>query len=259
MLISNKPSSFNHTKSAKEGLLPRVAAVRALSSPFCLPSSLNRHCSWSLPLSPFKLLLPPSHATSRSSTHRRRRRSEQRKRGRTTGKEGSHPRHHHRATLTANEASVVVVAERGLLLLSWPSSLPLQLHSILNCWNSPLVPIETFATNGSLRYKTAIGDIYKYYVDGHWKKSSSGKSVPIINPTARNTHYKVQVKFERDKERGVVAHRRAVLRKESQVAEHSRRLHAIETRINQDSSKMRKIVAKVSNLHRVKCIKLMQT
>ncbi|XLS73212.1 hypothetical protein HN51_030077 [Arachis hypogaea] len=68
-----------------------------------------------------------------------------------------------------------------------------------------------------------------------------------------------RVKFERDKERGVVAHRRAVLRKESQVAEHSRRLHAIETRINQDSSKMRKIVAKVSNLHRVKCIKLMQT
>lgn len=36
------------------------------------------------------------------------------------------------------------------------------------------------------------GDVYKYYADGEWKKSSSGKSVSIINPTTRKPQYKVQ-------------------------------------------------------------------
>lgn len=36
------------------------------------------------------------------------------------------------------------------------------------------------------------GDVFKYYSDGEWKKSSSGKSVSIINPTTRKTQYKVQ-------------------------------------------------------------------
>ncbi|KAK6136428.1 hypothetical protein DH2020_029849 [Rehmannia glutinosa] len=36
------------------------------------------------------------------------------------------------------------------------------------------------------------GDVFKYYADGEWKKSSSGKSVNIVNPTTRKTQYKVQ-------------------------------------------------------------------
>ncbi|KAE8700429.1 NADP-dependent glyceraldehyde-3-phosphate dehydrogenase [Hibiscus syriacus] len=36
------------------------------------------------------------------------------------------------------------------------------------------------------------GDVYKYYADGEWKKSSSGKSAVIINPTTRKTQYKIQ-------------------------------------------------------------------
>lgn len=36
------------------------------------------------------------------------------------------------------------------------------------------------------------GGVYKYYADGEWKKSSSGKSVSIINPSTRKPHYKVQ-------------------------------------------------------------------
>ncbi|KAK7844052.1 nadp-dependent glyceraldehyde-3-phosphate dehydrogenase [Quercus suber] len=34
--------------------------------------------------------------------------------------------------------------------------------------------------------------VYKYYADGEWKKSTSGKTVAIINPTTRKTQYKVQ-------------------------------------------------------------------
>ncbi|KAJ8450429.1 hypothetical protein Cgig2_002114 [Carnegiea gigantea] len=36
------------------------------------------------------------------------------------------------------------------------------------------------------------GEVFKYYADGEWKTSSSGKSVPIINPTTRKTQYRVQ-------------------------------------------------------------------
>ncbi|QHN97088.1 uncharacterized protein DS421_18g624460 [Arachis hypogaea] len=79
---------------------------------------------------------------------------------------------HRRVTLTASEAFVVVTAERGLLLLSWPSSLLLQLHSILNCWNSPLVPIEMSATNGSLRYKTAMEKGTELARGGCWSRWS---------------------------------------------------------------------------------------
>ncbi|KAE8732561.1 NADP-dependent glyceraldehyde-3-phosphate dehydrogenase [Hibiscus syriacus] len=34
--------------------------------------------------------------------------------------------------------------------------------------------------------------VFKYYSYGEWKKSSSGKSVAIINPTTRQPHFKVQ-------------------------------------------------------------------
>ncbi|KAI3690108.1 hypothetical protein L2E82_48083 [Cichorium intybus] len=36
------------------------------------------------------------------------------------------------------------------------------------------------------------GDTFKYYSEGEWQVSSSGKSVPIINPTTRMTQFKVQ-------------------------------------------------------------------
>lgn len=39
------------------------------------------------------------------------------------------------------------------------------------------------------------GDVYKYYSEGEWKKSSSDKSVAIINPSTRKTQYKVQGKL----------------------------------------------------------------
>ncbi|KAF9616569.1 hypothetical protein IFM89_030336 [Coptis chinensis] len=36
------------------------------------------------------------------------------------------------------------------------------------------------------------GHVYKYYSQGEWKNSSSGKSVDIVNPTTRKNQYKVQ-------------------------------------------------------------------
>lgn len=36
------------------------------------------------------------------------------------------------------------------------------------------------------------GEVFKYYADGEWKVSASGKAVAIVNPTTRKTQYKVQ-------------------------------------------------------------------
>lgn len=38
----------------------------------------------------------------------------------------------------------------------------------------------------------ASSGIYKYYVNGEWKESSSGRSVGVLNPTTNKTDYKVQ-------------------------------------------------------------------
>ncbi|RYR03769.1 hypothetical protein Ahy_B06g083053 [Arachis hypogaea] len=45
VVLSRRESSRREGQLAKEGLLPRVTIVRALPSPFCLPSSSNRHRS----------------------------------------------------------------------------------------------------------------------------------------------------------------------------------------------------------------------
>nr|AAM00227.1 glyceraldehyde-3-phosphate dehydrogenase [Oryza sativa] len=36
------------------------------------------------------------------------------------------------------------------------------------------------------------GEVYRYYADGEWRVSASGKSVAIVNPTTRLTQYRVQ-------------------------------------------------------------------
>ena len=33
---------------------------------------------------------------------------------------------------------------------------------------------------------------YKYYVNGEWKESTSGKTVPILNPSTNKAAYQVQ-------------------------------------------------------------------
>jgi len=60
------------------------------------------------------------------------------------------------------------------------------------------------------------------------------------------------IRFERDKERRIAAHRRAVLRKESQIAEHSRRLREIQTRVAQETATATQTAQDLSNLRRAR-------
>lgn len=43
----------------------------------------------------------------------------------------------------------------------------------------------------------AESGVYKYYCNGQWLESSSGKSVPVINPTTNEKDYAVQGKLQR--------------------------------------------------------------
>ncbi|TYH34380.1 hypothetical protein ES332_D13G124300v1 [Gossypium tomentosum] len=57
--------------------------------------------------------------------------------------------------------------------------------------------------------------------------------------------------FEREKERKLWAHKRAVLRKESQVSEHLRKLREIEVRLREERNKLNSALLELSNLHKV--------
>lgn len=59
-------------------------------------------------------------------------------------------------------------------------------------------------------------------------------------------------RYERDRERKLAAHKRAVLRKESQIGEHSRKLRAIESRLAKETENMRATIVELSNLGKVR-------
>lgn len=60
------------------------------------------------------------------------------------------------------------------------------------------------------------------------------------------------VRYENERERRVVAQRRAVLRKESEVFEHERRLREIEKGLSLEAAKMRSSAAELANLLNVR-------
>ena len=51
-----------------------------------------------------------------------------------------------------------------------------------------------FTTMASTFYDEIVAPsgVFKYYIDGQWKESSSGKAVPNTNPSTRSLAYNVQ-------------------------------------------------------------------
>lgn len=67
-----------------------------------------------------------------------------------------------------------------------------------------------------------------------------------------NLYFILVIRFEIDKERKIAAHKRAVLRKESQISEHSRRLHDIQKLVSQEKIKAIQTSNEFSHLLRVR-------
>ncbi|GLT59627.1 hypothetical protein SLA2020_324350 [Shorea laevis] len=75
-------------------------------------------------------------------------------------------------------------------------------------------------------------------------------SQPSSSSASAKSLYKTR--FERERKQKLLAHRRAVLRKQSQIAEHSRKLREIEARGREEREKLKSTVAELSNLHKVR-------
>ncbi|KAH9771003.1 hypothetical protein KPL71_012555 [Citrus sinensis] len=76
----------------------------------------------------------------------------------------------------------------------------------------------------------------------HSSSSSSASSIKAVYRT----------RFEKDRERKLAAHRRAVLRKESQVAENLRKVREIESKLRDEADKLKFTSAELSNLRRAR-------
>lgn len=61
------------------------------------------------------------------------------------------------------------------------------------CWLTLCMVHCCGSMAGSGIFKEIVdGDIYKYYADGEWKVSASGKSIGVVNPTTLKPQFKVQ-------------------------------------------------------------------
>ncbi|KAJ6433984.1 hypothetical protein OIU84_017655 [Salix udensis] len=74
----------------------------------------------------------------------------------------------------------------------------------------------------------------------------------LKNATSASAKSTYKIKFDREKARKVAAHRRAVLRKESEVLEFERKIREIESGLRQETEKMRDTAAELSNLHKAR-------
>lgn len=59
-------------------------------------------------------------------------------------------------------------------------------------------------------------------------------------------------RFEREKERRLAAHRRSLLRKESEISEWGRRIRELETRLSEEAERLQAASVEFSNLQRVR-------
>nr|GME05865.1 F-box protein SKIP24 [Ipomoea batatas] len=73
---------------------------------------------------------------------------------------------------------------------------------------------------------------------------------PASTSSKKKSLYKIR--YERDRERKRLAHRRAVLRMESEVAEHRRKIQELELQLAEEKEKMKSAVVELSNLRRVR-------
>ncbi|KAK4581340.1 hypothetical protein RGQ29_024838 [Quercus rubra] len=78
--------------------------------------------------------------------------------------------------------------------------------------------------------------------------SSSSSSSSSSSTTKSSTKTLYRERFERDREKKLAVNRRIVLRKESQIVEHSRKIREIETRLADENHKLKTTVSELSHL-----------
>ncbi|CAL0323370.1 unnamed protein product [Lupinus luteus] len=92
--------------------------------------------------------------------------------------------------------------------------------------------------------------LWNHLLSSDFSSTNTLSSKPFPTSSSAKSVYKFR--FEKDKERRIAAHRRAVLRKKSEIAERSRKLTVIEIQMGQETTKLKESTAELSNLRRVR-------
>ncbi|XP_017255462.1 F-box protein SKIP24 [Daucus carota subsp. sativus] len=87
--------------------------------------------------------------------------------------------------------------------------------------------------------------------DSYWSSflASDFPQYPVPHSSAKSLY---KLCFKRDKEKKVLAHKRAVLRMESRIAEHSRRISELESLLGKEVMRLKAAASELSNLRNVK-------
>ncbi|KAJ4833742.1 hypothetical protein Tsubulata_003873 [Turnera subulata] len=73
---------------------------------------------------------------------------------------------------------------------------------------------------------------------------------PSTSSSSAKSAYRIR--FGKEREKRIAAHRRAVLRKESAISECKRKVKAIENRLREETERIRAAASELSNLHKVR-------
>ncbi|CAH1421245.1 unnamed protein product [Lactuca virosa] len=89
--------------------------------------------------------------------------------------------------------------------------------------------------------------------DNIWSKLLSS-DFPTLSSSSTSTPPKsiYQTRFEKDKAKKLLAEKRAVLRLESQIHEHTRKVHEIEHQLDEENEKIKSAIDELKNLQKVK-------
>ncbi|XP_065636204.1 F-box protein SKIP24 [Quercus suber] len=93
--------------------------------------------------------------------------------------------------------------------------------------------------------------LWSHLLSSDFPSSSSSSSSSSTTKSSTKTLYRER--FERDREKKLAVNRRIVLRKESQIVEHSRKIREIETRLADENHKLKTTVSELSHLRLLRC------
>ncbi|KAK9951494.1 hypothetical protein M0R45_006932 [Rubus argutus] len=90
--------------------------------------------------------------------------------------------------------------------------------------------------------------LWSHLLSSDFPSSSSSSSSSSASSLTPKSLYKLR--FDRDRNKKIAAHQRLVLRKESQILEHSRKLRDMKIRLSQETQKMQATLVGFSNIHK---------
>ncbi|KAL6988175.1 hypothetical protein U1Q18_013923 [Sarracenia purpurea var. burkii] len=108
-------------------------------------------------------------------------------------------------------------------------------------------------SNEESHWFSLLSSDFPQYEFAELSSPSSSVSSSNVNSSPKSTFKTLyKIRFERDRARKLAAHRRVVLRIESQIAEHSRKLQEIQLRSVEETQKLKATVSELSNLSNIR-------